>query len=41
VKVHGERHYLWNAVNHEGEELESFVTKTRDKRAALRFLKET
>jgi len=27
------------AVDHEGEVLESFVTKTRDKRAALKFLK--
>ncbi|MEP0139182.1 MAG: DDE-type integrase/transposase/recombinase, partial [Tateyamaria sp.] len=33
------RHYLWRAVDHEGEVLESFVTKTRDKRAALKFLK--
>ena len=24
-------HYLWRAVDHEGEVLESFVTKTRDK----------
>jgi len=39
VKIHGERHYLWRAVDHEGEVLESFVTKTRDKKAALKFLK--
>ncbi|MEO0498582.1 MAG: IS6 family transposase [Pseudomonadota bacterium] len=39
VKVNGERHYLWRAVDHEGEVLESFVTKTRDKKAALKFLK--
>ena len=39
VKINGERHYLWQAVDHEGEVLESFVTKTRDKRAALKFLK--
>lgn len=39
VKINGERHYLWRAVDHEGEVLESFVTKTRDKRAALKFLK--
>ncbi len=39
VKINGERHYLWRAVDHEGEVLESFVTKTRDKKAALRFLK--
>ena len=34
-----ERHYLWRPVDHEGEVLESFVTKTRDKKAALKFLK--
>jgi putative transposase len=39
VKINGERHYLWRAVDHEGEVLESFVTKARDKKAALKFLK--
>jgi putative transposase len=39
VRINGERHYLWRAVDHEGEILESFVTKTRDKSAALKFLK--
>ncbi|WP_433989442.1 hypothetical protein SuNHUV7_40600 (plasmid) [Pseudoseohaeicola sp. NH-UV-7] len=39
VKINRERHYLWRAVDHEGEVLESFVTKTRDKKAALKFLK--
>ena len=39
VKINGERHYLWRAVDHEGEVLESFVTKKRDKAAALAFLK--
>ena len=39
VKINGEQYYLWRAVDHEGEVLESFVTKTRDKRAALKFLK--
>jgi putative transposase len=39
VKINGERHYLWRAVDHEGEVLESFVTRTRDKKAALKFLK--
>ena len=41
MKINGERHYLWRAVDHEGEVLESFVTKTRDKKAALKFLKKT
>jgi putative transposase len=39
VKVNGEMHYLWRAVDHEGEVLESFATKTRDKAAALAFMK--
>ena len=39
VKINGERHYLWRAVDHEGEVLESYVTKKRDKTAALKFLK--
>ena len=39
VKINGERHYLWRAVDHEGEVLESFVTKKRDKAAAFAFMK--
>ena len=27
VKINGETHYLWRAVDHEGEVLESYVTK--------------
>jgi putative transposase len=41
VKIHGELHYLWRAVDQEGEVLESYVTNTRDKAAALRFIKKT
>jgi putative transposase len=41
VKINGEMHYLWRAVDHEGEVLESFVTKRRDKKAALKFLKKS
>ena len=39
MRINGETHYLWRAVDHEGEVLESFVTKRRDRNAALRFLK--
>jgi len=39
VKINGETHYLWRAVDHEGEILESYVTKTRDKKAALAFMR--
>jgi|ERR1700722_1911808 putative transposase len=39
VKVNGKLCYLWRAVDHEGEVLESVVTAKRDKAATLRFLK--
>ena len=39
VKVNGKLCYLWRAVDHEGEVLESGVTAKRDKAAALKFLK--
>jgi putative transposase len=39
VRINGETHYLWRAVDHEGEVLEVFATKRRDRRAALQFLK--
>ena len=38
VKINGERHYLWRAVDRKGEVLENYVTKKRDKRAALKFI---
>ena len=41
VKINGERHYLWRAVDHEGKVLESVVTKKRDRKGALKFLKKT
>jgi putative transposase len=41
VKINGEMRYLWRAVDHEGEVLESYVTKTRDTAAALKFIKKT
>ncbi|MEM1053802.1 MAG: IS6 family transposase [Pseudomonadota bacterium] len=39
VKINGETHYLWRAVDQEGEVLERYVTKKRDKYAVLRFFK--
>ena len=41
VKINGERYYLWRAVDHEGEVLESYVTKRRNKAAAKKFLIKT
>ncbi len=39
VNINGKTHYLWRAVDHEGEVLEAFVSKRRDRKAALVFLK--
>ena len=39
MRINGKTHYLWRAVDHEGEVLEVFATKCRDRKAALAFLK--
>ena len=39
VRINGERHCLWRAADHEGDTLEILVTKRRDRREALKFLK--
>ena len=39
VRINGKTHYLWRAVDHEGEVLEVYVTKRRDREAALEFLR--
>lgn len=39
VKINCERCYLWRAVDHEGTVLESYVSKRRDRRAALKVLR--
>ncbi|WP_135505738.1 IS6 family transposase [Roseovarius aestuariivivens] len=39
VKINGETHYMWRAVDHEGEVLDALVTKRRDRKAALKFLR--
>ena len=39
VKLNGEMVYLWRAVDQEGEILESYITRNRDKEAALTFMK--
>jgi len=36
VRINGETHYLWRAVDHEGEVLEVLVTKRQDRKAALK-----
>ena len=37
VRINGEQYYLWRADDQEDEVLESFVTKRRNHRAALKF----
>lgn len=39
MKIGGDTHYLWRAVDHEGQVLESFVIKTRDRKAVIVFLR--
>ena len=39
VLISGKTHYLWRAIDHEGEVLEVYVTKRRDHGAALEFLR--
>ena len=41
VKINGVQHCLRRAVDHEGEVLEAFVSKTRDRAAALKFLRKS
>ncbi len=41
VRINGETHYRWRAVDHEGEVLESYVTRRRDRKAAMKFLKKS
>ena len=41
MKINGEMHYLWRAVDEEGGVLKSYVTKTRDKQTALSFAMKT
>jgi len=41
VKINGVTHFLWRAIDHEGEVLEALVTTRRDRKAALKFLRIT
>lgn len=41
MKINGVTHYLWRAVDHEADALESNVTKTRDQEAALKILRKS
>ena len=39
VKINGKNHYLWRAIDHEGVVLDCFVSKRRDRKTALKFLR--
>ena len=39
VRINGNIHYLWRSVDQEGEVLEAYVTKSRNRKAALMFLR--
>jgi len=39
VRINGETHYLWRAVDHEGEVLDFLVQSKRNARAALKLLR--
>ena len=39
VRINGKIHHLWRAVDQEGEVLEAYVTKSRNRKAALTFLR--
>jgi putative transposase len=41
VNLSGEAHDRWRTVDHEREVLEAFVTKRRDRKAAIRFPRKT
>jgi putative transposase len=41
VKINGETHYLWRAVDHEGDVLKCCVTKRRDRKAAFKLARKT
>lgn len=39
VTIRGERHYLWRAVDQDGDVLDIFVQPRRDRKAAKRFFR--
>ena len=40
-RINGKTDYLWCAVDHEGEVLESYASKRRNRKAAFQFLRRT
>ena len=40
MKIHGKQHYLWRAVDQDGEVIDVFLQARRDGKAAKRFFKQ-
>ena len=41
VNINGERQYFWRSVYHEGEVVESYVSKCQNRKAALKFIRKS
>jgi len=41
INIRGERHYLWRAVDQDGDEIDILVQRKRNKKATLRFFRGT
>ena len=41
MEINGETHYLWRTVDHKGEVLETYVTKRRESKVALNYLRKS
>jgi len=39
IKINGQMHYLWRAVDHEGTIIDCYVSKRRNRHAAFKFLR--
>lgn len=39
IKINGASHYLWQAVDQDGDELDTLVQKRRNKKAAIKFFR--
>jgi putative transposase len=39
IKINGVLHYLWRAVDQDGDEIDILVQKRKDKNAAMQFFK--
>jgi putative transposase len=40
IKINGVLHYLWRAVDQDGDEIDILVQKRKNKKAAMRFFKQ-